>query len=183
MLLIVNQCNPRFIFSLSLYLFSVFISVHLWQLFIRIRANLPAFAAGLAAFEPRGEASPAPMGRGGRNLPFPVRDAFRQGMACAMRIELIKSVLIRLPCVAILRRRVSIRVISWRNLRNMRIKLTKSVSICPDISGSVSNFLPTGMAYAIGAWVSSWFIISYLSYMNFSPKIRVNLCESVSKAI
>ena len=39
---------------------------------------------------------------------------------------------------------------------------------------AVSNFLPSGMAYAIGALVSSWFIIPHLSYMDSPPKIRVN---------
>jgi len=62
-----------------------------------------------------------------------------------------------------------------------------SVNLCP----SVSNFLPTGMAYAIGSLVSSWYLIPYYSYMTLPPrnlrtsaqsadknnKIRANLCN------
>ena len=52
-----------------------------------------------------------------------------------------------------------------------------SVNLCP----SVSNFLPTGMAYAIGSLVSSWYLIPYYSYMTLPPRNLRTSAQSADK--
>ena len=61
------------------------------------------------------------------------------------------------------------------NLRKSALSADKINKISVNPCQSVSNFLPIGMAYVIGYWVSSWFFIPYYSYRDLSLKNRVNL--------